>query len=364
VKPVFEMARRFQRSRLQRLGLKIATNLAWPSFRNVALDVQKAIGPYCNSTVVDLNEIGAGGNILVVETVRKDTLKLLRKLLPGSRIVFYGTTEGHSFLDEESVDIAKEITIVAVSNFVKQMLEEVDLPVAGIVHHGIDMDAKEVDARFLGSAKKRTQGKLTFLTIASNDPRKGLEKLLEAYRLVERRVPDSFLVLHSQPKRYFNYEKRMFRERHLDLPELASRLGIERTWLTNRYGLMTSEEVNAFYRLCHVYVLPSFAEGFGLSMLEAYRFDKPVIAVDAPPFNEIIEDERSGKLIPYREIRWFNYKNKVLFKMHVYESSSLAEAMSELLTDIDLRERMSAYIKEKKYNWDIHELYPKLLEYF
>jgi len=346
------------------MNLKIVTNLAWPAFRNVASDIHKALKPYCDSSILDWKEAKLGGNILFIETVRKDTLKLLKKFLPGSNIVFYGTTEGHSLLDGESVELARKIKVVAVSNFVRQMLEEVGVSVAGVVHHGVDMSAKEVDMSFLRMVEEKARGKLVALTIASNDPRKGLEKLLQAYEIVEKEVPRGFLVLHSEPKRYYDREKKRYRERYYDLPEMASKLGIERMWLTGSHGMLASEEVKALYKLCHVYVLSSFSEGFGLPMLEAFRFDKPVVAVDAPPFNEIIEDGRTGKLIPYKEVRWFNHKNKILFKMHIYEHSSLAEAMINLLTDIDLQERMQAYIKEKKHEWNIHKSYPKLLDYF
>jgi glycosyltransferase involved in cell wall biosynthesis len=344
--------------------LKIVTNLAWPAFRNVARDIHNALKPYCHSCVLGSREAKPGGDILFIETVRRDTLELVEKLLPGSNIVFYGTTEGHSLLDKKNMRLARNIKIVAVSNFVKEMLEEVDVPVAGVVHHGLDMDASEVDLSFLESLEEKFKEKLVALTIASNDPRKGLEELLQAQKLVEERMPNSYLVLHSQPKRYYDHVEKRLRERPYDLPEIASYLGLERIWLTNRHGMMTSEEINTLYKICSIYVLSSFTEGFGLPILEAFRFNKPVVAVDAPPFNEIIEDGCTGKLIPFKEVRRFNYKNKVLFKMHIYEPRSLAEAMFSLLSDDGIREIMKNTIGDRKHRWSIHKLYPQLLNYF
>ncbi|MFH0749286.1 MAG: glycosyltransferase family 4 protein [Candidatus Bathyarchaeota archaeon] len=346
------------------MKVKIATNLVWPAFRNVALNIHKALKPYCDSSILDWKEVKPGGNILFIETVREDTLKFLKKFLLESNIVFYGTTEGHSFLNGESVELARKIKVVAVSNFVRQMLEEVGVSVSGVVHHGVDLEAKEADASFLRLVKEKLKGKLVTLTIASNDPRKGLDKLLQAYTIVEAEIPNSFLVLHSEPKRYYDREKKRYRERYYDLPEMVSKLRIERIWLTNSHGMMPSEEVKALYKLCHVYVLSSFSEGFGLPMLEAFRFNKPVIAVNAPPFNEVIEDGQTGKLIPCKEVQWFNHKNKILFKMHVYEPQDLAEAMSSLLLNNGLRKRMESRIQEKKNHWNIYNLYPKLLSYF
>lgn len=353
-----------RRFSISRKDLKIVTNLAWPSFKNVALDIQNALKPYCNSSILDWKKAKPGGNILFIETVRKDTLEIVKKLHPISNVVFYGTTEGHSFLDEESIELTRNIKVVANSNFVKQMLKEVGVSVAGVVYHGIDLDAKQADTSFLQSIEEKTRSKLVALTIASNDPRKGLKKLLKAFKIVEVEVPNSFLILHSEPKRYYNRKEKGYHEGYYDLPELASNLRIERAWLTNRYGMMKSDKVKALYKLCSIYVLPSFAEGFGLPILEAFRFDKPVIAVNAPPFNEIIKDGYTGRLIPYKEIRWFNNKYKIIFKMHVYEQTILAEAMIELFSNTDLLERMQNSIKEKKHEWSIHKLYPKLLDYF
>jgi len=345
-------------------NLSIVTNLGWPSFKNVALDIQKALKPYCNSIILDWKEAEPGGNILFVETVRKDTLEHLKRLLPSSKIVFYGTTEGHSILDGESIKLAKNVNMVAVSNFVKSMLEEVGISVVGVVHHGLDMDAKDVSMSFSQSVEEKIGKRLVALTVASNDPRKGLGELLKAHKIVEGKIHDSFLILHSEPKRYYDSNTQVYRERYYDLAELVSKLGIERIWLTNCYGLLTAEEVNSLYQLCHVYVLSSFAEGFGLPILEAFRFNKPVIAVDAPPFNEIIKDRRTGILIPCKGVRWFDHKNKVLFKMHMYESYSLAEAMSTLLSDNNLRKGIEDNIRKEKNRWSIHKLYPKLLQYF
>jgi glycosyltransferase involved in cell wall biosynthesis len=344
--------------------LKIVTNLAWPSFRNVASDIHDALKPYRHSCVLDWRDAKPGGDILFIETVRSDTLELLEKLLPGSNIVFYGTTEGHSLLDRSNIRLARDVNVVAVSNFVKAMLEEVDVPVAGVVHHGLDMDATEVDTSFLESLEERFKEKLIALTIASNDPRKGLENLLQAYKLVEERTPNSYLTLHSQPKRYYDYKEKRQHERHYNLSGIATHLGLERIWLTDSHGLMTVEEINALYRICHIYVLSSFTEGFGLPILEAFRFNKPVVAVDAPPFNEIIEDGCTGKLVPFKEVRWFNYKDKVLFKMHIYEPHDLAEAMFDLMSDSSIREKMENKIRERKHRWSIHRLYPQLLNYF
>lgn len=122
--------------------------------------------------------------------------------------------------------------------------------------------------------------------------------------------------------------------------------------------------MNALYKLCGVYVQPSYSEGFGLTTLEAFRFDKPVIAADAPPFNEVVRHKENGILVPVRKTTWLNYADLVLFKMHKYQARDLASATLELISDPDKVATMQESIRKEKYDWSIHKLYPKLLDYF
>jgi len=332
--------------------IKIITKMDWPSFRNVATLVGKALKTHSNCTIHDWTRAKPGGNILFIGTVFHQTLNFLSKFTKQSNIVFYGTTEGHSFVDETSLEIANQIKIVAVSNFVKQMLEESGIRVAGVVHHGLDVNDQRINIPFYKTLKKRLKDKSIILTVAANDPRKGLDKLLSAYRFVEHEIQNSFLILHSKPTGYYN------------LTKTAEGFRIKRLWLTNLYGKLTPTKLNSLYNLCNIYVQPSYSEGFGLPILEAFKFNKPVIAVDTPPFNEIINQNRNGILVSSSVSGWLNYRNMILFKMHWYEAEDMASAIVDLLSNQQLITKMQTNIQNEKCHWDIYRLYPKLLSYF
>jgi len=332
--------------------IKIITKLDWPSFRNVAILVSKALKAHCNCTIHDWTKAKPGGNILFIGTVFYQTLNFLSRFIRQSSIVFYGTTEGRSFLDETSLEIASQIKVIAVSNFVKQMLEESGIRVAGVVHHGLDVNNHKVNPSFYKNLKKKLKDKNIVLTVAANDPRKGLDRLFSAYRFVEHEIPNSFLILHSK------------QTGHHSLVKIIKDLKIKRSWLTNLYGKLTPTRLNALYDICNIYVQPSYSEGFGLPILEAFRFNKPVIAVDAPPFNEIIKHNKNGILIPSSGFTWYNYKDMIRFKMHQYKVEDLASAIVNLLSDQRLISEMQMTIQSEKHYWDIRGLYPKLLRYF
>lgn len=334
------------------MRVKIVTKMDWPSFMNVAIQVRKALSSYCNCTIYDRTNAKPGGNILFIGTVFHQTLNFLNRFLGQSNIVFYGTTEGHSFVDEASLKVAKQIKIIAVSNFVKQMLEEIGIPVAGVVHHGLDMDDRRVDTQFYDVLKKKLKNKKIIFTTSANHSRKGLDHLLCGYHIIEQEIKNTYLILHSEPTGHYNMSK------------MAKDLKLKHLWLTNLFGKLSPSQLNAFYNLCIVYVQPSYSEGFGLPILEAFRFNKPVIAVDAPPFNEVIQHGKSGILVPLSKITWFNSENLVLFKMHMYRAEDLAHAILGLVTNRQLVVNMQENIQKEKHNWSAKKLYPELLNYF
>jgi glycosyltransferase involved in cell wall biosynthesis len=332
--------------------LKIVTKLDWPAFANTALLMKKALSKHCNCTVHDRTSVKPGGNILSIGTVYHQTLNSLKPFIGRSQVVFYGTTEGHSFVDETSLKVAEQIKVVAVSNFVKNMLAEIGISSADVVHHGLDMSNRRVDTQFYQDLKRKLRDKRIILTVSANHSRKGLDNLLRAYALVEQETKDSYLILHSEPTGYHN------------LPKIAKKLKLKRLWLTNQFGKLNPSKLNALYKLCDVYVQPSYSEGFGLTTLEAFRFDKPVIAVDAPPFNEIVRQKENGILLPVTKMKWQNFADTVLFKLHMYEAQDLASAILDLMANPDEVTKMRENIRKEKHNWSIHKLYPRLLRQF
>jgi glycosyltransferase involved in cell wall biosynthesis len=332
--------------------LKIVTKLDWPAFVKIALQMKKALSNHCTCTIHDQTRVKPGGNILFIGTVYHQTLNFLTPFIGRSQVVFYGTTEGHSRVDETSLRVAGQIKVVAVSNFVKKMLEEIGISSVDVVHHGLDMSNRRVDTQFYQDLKRKLGNKNIILTVSANHSRKGLDNLLRAYALVEQETKDSYLILHSEPTGYYN------------LPKIAKKLKLKRLWLTNQFGKLNPSKLNAFYKLCDVYVQPSYSEGFGLTTLEAFRFDKPVIAADAPPFNEIVRQKENGILLPVTKIKWQNFADMVLFKLHMYEAQDLASAISELITNPDEARTMRENIRKEKHNWSIHKLYPRLLRQF
>jgi glycosyltransferase involved in cell wall biosynthesis len=101
--------------------------------------------------------------------------------------------------------------------------------------------------------------------IVPNKRQEDLVKLLYVYRQIN---PNSRLFLvgsWSNSQRYADW-----------LRQLTRRLGLEEA--VHLVGHVSNAELAAYYRLAHLFVCMSEHEGFGIPLVEAMRFDLPIVA--------------------------------------------------------------------------------------
>jgi glycosyltransferase involved in cell wall biosynthesis len=164
---------------------------------------------------------------------------------------------------------------------------------AGVVRNGIEI-ATGAD----GARGARLGDDLLVLTVARLTEQKGIADLLAAAPAVLARVPGArFVVVGDGP--------------------LAAGLRTEaaRAGLDGRFRLETGPvDLPALYRAADLFVLPSRFEGLPLALLEAMAAGVPVIATRTTGSDEVVEDGRTGTLVP------------------VGDPAALAEAIARALT--------------------------------
>ncbi|MFN3428487.1 MAG: glycosyltransferase family 4 protein [Candidatus Sericytochromatia bacterium] len=101
-------------------------------------------------------------------------------------------------------------------------------------------------------------------------------------------------------------------------------LGIDLTGVTVIPGLPREAIYRDIYPETDVYLLPSLAEGYGMSVVEAMSFGKPVIASGISALPELVRDGETGLLVAPDD------------------ADALYEAMRTLMEDPALRARMGA----------------------
>ena len=94
-------------------------------------------------------------------------------------------------------------------------------------------------------------------------------------------------------------------------------------------GRLSHEETAALYAQCDVFVLPTYREGFPVSVLEAMAASLPVVATPVGAIPDAIRDGREGHLVPVRD------------------ASALAEKLSELVENPEGRRAMGRAARER-----------------
>jgi len=109
----------------------------------------------------------------------------------------------------------------------------------------------------------------------------------------------------------------------------------------NFTGKVSDEELKKYYNNCDFLVLPSTdsGEAFGLVLVEAMSFAKPVIASNLPGVRTVCENNINGFLVEPGNI------------------DDLADKMLKLIQDKELAQKMGKNSRElvnKKYSWQAH----------
>ena len=195
----------------------------------------------------------------------------------------------------------KHATFVAcISHFARSQVmlqtDPIDWPKLHIVHCGIE------PALYDRKTARPTEP-VELLFVGRLAPVKGLRVLLEAMKRVD--APIRLTIVGDGPDR-------------ANLEQIAVPLG-ERVRFT---GYLSQQQVAETLAKTHIVVLPSFAEGVPVMLMEAMAAGLPVIATRVAGTGELVEDGVSGRLVPPGD------------------SETLAQAIDALATDPDLRCRM------------------------
>jgi glycosyltransferase involved in cell wall biosynthesis len=184
-----------------------------------------------------------------------------------------------------------------------------------IVHNGIDFDRVSISPG--GPDRVRAElglsGRRVVLMAARLHPEKGYEHLIRAVPAVAARVPDlTVLVAGSGP---FEAQYRA--------------LAADKGCGDSIHFLGFRRDLPDLMAACHVLVLPSRAEAFGLVAAEALYLGVPVVASRVGGIPEIVDDGLDGLLVPPGD------------------EDALAGALVRVLTEAPLHRRLAGAGREK-----------------
>ena len=146
--------------------------------------------------------------------------------------------------------------------------------------------------------RRPTEG-FTFLFVGGDFERKGGFDVVEAFERVVQERPQVRLDLVTTDPWTPNPDRRIHswvgedrRKRVLGRLEGLERQGVIRRAWPNREVLMSE-----VYPRADAFVMPTLAEGFGFTNVEAMSFALPVISSDAGPMPELVSNGETGLLV-------------------------------------------------------------------
>lgn len=229
--------------------------------------------------------------------------------------------------------------VVSISEFNKRYILEraprVSPDRIKVVHCGIEPDKYDARPRDPGGES----GPPTALCVASLQPYKGIRYLIRACALVSERVPGFRCLIVGEGA---------------DRPELealVAELGLRET--VRLLGARPQHEVTSLLRDADLFVLPSVVaptgqmEGIPVALMEAMASRLPVVSTRLSGIPELVEDGVSGLLVPPAD------------------EAALAEAITTLCSDTQLRQRLGERGREKVVEeFDLRESVARLRALF
>ncbi|MEA3344345.1 MAG: glycosyltransferase family 4 protein, partial [Patescibacteria group bacterium] len=145
---------------------------------------------------------------------------------------------------------------------------------------------------------------------------KGYLDLFQAFKKIIKVFPNTMLLIIGQlePEKSDKFK-----------PDIVKNYGIEK----NVIFLGERIDTNELYALMDVFVLPSYREGLGISVIEASAMERSVVATDIRGCREAVENHKTGILVP------------------VKDSEALAQAIIYLLENPEIAREMGRQGREK-----------------
>jgi len=185
--------------------------------------------------------------------------------------------------------------------------EYADLPVKGTFRRGYRL----------------LDGKKMLLFFSRINFKKGLDILVEAFRDIHRRHPDTVLVLTGPDDENYGHK----------VKEWLAKANLSDFVIFT--GMLTGRDKLAVLRDADVFILPSYTENFGIAVVEAMACEVPVVISDKVNIWREVVQEGAGRAVPC-------------------DPAKVAEAVSEILDHPELGAEMGRQGKqlvEKYYEW-------------
>ena len=190
-----------------------------------------------------------------------------------------------------------------------------------IIPNGIDLNHYNVEVEPISRYK---DGKINILFVGRLEKRKGLNYLIDAFKKVHKKHPNTRLIIVGPGTRLRSkYEQKV----------RSARLEQDVVFVSDvSYG-----DLPRYYQTADIFCAPATgAESFGIILLEAMALGKPVVASNISGYASVLTHEKEGLLVKKKN------------------AADLAKALERLINETVLREKLGRQGLEtvQNYSWD------------
>ena len=226
--------------------------------------------------------------------------------------------------------VGKASHVITISNSSKNdIIKAYKIPAdrVSVVYPGIKQ-VTTLNPHVYSMSELKTKYKISdnyILSVGTLQPRKNTARLIEAFAKIRKskKYADSDLMLVVVGKKGWLYE---------DILSAPERFGV--TESVKFLDFVSDEDLISLYKNAQCYVFPSLYEGFGLPVLEAMKFDCPVITSNVSSLPEAAGD--------------------AALYVDPLDIEDIAKKIQKVLEDKDLRRGLIKKGREqvKKFSWE------------
>jgi glycosyltransferase involved in cell wall biosynthesis len=206
-------------------------------------------------------------------------------------------------------------------------------PTCKVLYPPIDLEVFKPISKEGLREKYTTKDRFTVLLVARNQYRKNFPVLIEAVKRLSKTIPNIQLLMVAAPT-----ISPFGAPEGYDLAAIVDEEGVKEYISSVRTNRMVDEKtLNEIYNSADILCLPSFGEGFGLPIAEAFAVGIPVVATNCSSITELLSDDRGILVNPSATIWQDGFT-----KHAALNSEKLANAIFKAYQDQALRDRCVA----------------------
>lgn len=257
-------------------------------------------------------------------------LSLSRSVNVGTFHAYHGSNRWYRFIRPFLVPAFKRLHgRIAVSTAALEMVNRFFPAEYQVIPNGIDLDHFASAAQ---PVEEFADGKRNIVFVGRLEKRKGLRTLVEAYARLKWDFPDTRLIIVG-PGRIGPGIKRFIKKN--DVKDVVFT------------GAVSYDDLPRYYHSADIFSAPNTGkESFGIVLIEAMAAGKPIVASDIEGFRCVMTHGRQGFLVPPRDSR------------------ALADALTVLLRNPGLRERMGERGRADVEEYDWKRVAARVVEYY